>query len=310
VHNERRIKIPVILGPTSSGKTELAIRLSRDLGREVISCDSRQVYRFMNIGTAKPTSEEQRLVKHWMVDIVDPDQPFSCFQFACRAEEILRSGEACGKFYFICGGSGLYFKSLSEGIGPSGKTNNEFRKRYFEKARLLGNQSIFEELLEVDPLTASLSSPSNAQRNIRALEVFYETGVPLSQQKAKAQPPSDIDFFVMVIMLPRHMLYERINRRVDAMVQNGLFEEFKALRKRGYDETSPGMQCLGYKEFFAVEKGLMPFENAVEMIKLNTRHYAKRQVTWFRHQTKVNAFLTGIESIDTVRKMLMEFLRL
>jgi tRNA dimethylallyltransferase len=112
-----------------------------------------------------------------------------------------------------------------------------------------------------------------------------------------------------VTMLPRPILYDRINRRVDAMVDSGLFEEFKSLRKRGYDETSPGMQCLGYKELFAVEKGLMPYKSAIEIIKLNTRHYAKRQVTWFRHQTKVNAFVTGKESIDTVKKMLVDFLR-
>jgi tRNA dimethylallyltransferase len=306
--NDRRIRVPVLLGPTASGKTELAIGLSRDLGMEIVSCDSRQVYRSMEIGTAKPTSEERSLIKHWMIDIVEPDRPFSCYQFAQEAEEIIRKRSNEGKILFICGGSGLYFKTLSEGIGPSGEPNTEFRMNYAEKARLLGKQSIFEELRRVDPLTAALSSPSNVQRNIRALEIYYGAGIPLSELKTKATPPEDIDFFVMVTTLPRQELYHRINRRVDVMVENGLFDEFKELCSKGYDEMSPGMQCLGYKELFPVRKGLMPFRSAVELIKRNTRHYAKRQITWFKHQTKAPVVLTENESFESVRKMLKAFL--
>jgi tRNA dimethylallyltransferase len=305
--NERRIKVPVLLGPTAGGKTEMAIRLSQEFGSEIVSCDSRQVYRFMDIGTAKPTAEEQRLVKHWMIDIVTPDRSFSCFQFARSAEEIIRNRSASGKILFICGGSGLYFKILSEGIGPSVQPCDEFRKKYRDKARNEGNRSIYEELKRVDPATASLTVPSNVQRNIRALEVYYSTGVPLSELKTRATPPGGIEFFTMLAMHSRQALYERINNRVDGMVKNGLFEEFKALRKRGYDETSPGMQCLGYKEWFAVENGSMSFRDAVETIKMNTRRYAKRQITWFKHQTKVHALLMGKDSFEIAETGLKEF---
>lgn len=288
----------------------MAIRLSQARGYEVVSCDSRQVYRFMDIGTAKPSKQELCFVKHWMIDIVDPDQHVSCFQYAHEAEEIIRNRSGEGKILFICGGSGLYFKVLSEGIGPSVEPNLEFRTKYREKARLLGNQDIFEELRGLDPGTASLSSPANVQRNIRALEVYYGTGMPLSELKKKAQGPAGIDFYVMVLMPPRQDLYLRIDRRVDAMVENGLYEEFSALRKRGYDETSPGMQCLGYKELFAVEKGLVPFRRAVDSIKMNTRHYAKRQVTWLRHQIKGHKQVTlGNQQFEDIQKIIEGFLK-
>ncbi len=300
----------MLLGPTASGKTDWAIRLSQALECEIVSCDSRQVYRYLDIGTAKPTPQEQQLVKHWMVDIAEPDQQVSCFRYARETEELIRRRWADGKNLFICGGSGLYFKALSEGIGPSVEPNMEFRTKYRDKARLSGYQSIFEELRGIDPLSASLSCPSNVQRNIRALEVYHATGVPLSELKKNARGPAEMDFFIIVLMPPRQELYLRIERRVDAMVKNGLFEEFKALRGRGYDETSPGMHCLGYKEFFAVEKGLVPFRSAVDSIKINTRHYAKRQVTWFKHQLNGPVLLaSGNDSLADTEKTLKEFLR-
>jgi tRNA dimethylallyltransferase len=304
------IKVPVLLGPTASGKTGLAVRLSMELGFEIVSCDSRQIYRFMDIGTAKPDEEDQRVVKHWMIDVVSPDQTYSCHQFARGAEDIIRSRSKSGKILFICGGSGLYFKVLSEGIGPSVEPNAEFRARYREKVRLLGNESIFEELRGVDPLTASSSSPSNIQRNIRALEVYYCAGIPLSELKKNAKGPAGIEFIAMVTAPRREELYRKIDERVESMARNGLFDEFKALRRQGYDESSPGMRCLGYKELFAVEKGAVPYRGAIETIKLNTRHYAKRQITWFRHQIKNGTLLTGSDddalkhARDTVKKIL------
>jgi tRNA dimethylallyltransferase len=304
-----RIKVPVLLGPTSSGKTELAIGMAQELGAEIISCDSRQVYRYMDIGTAKPTAGELRLVRHWMIDIVEPDRTFSSYQFAREAGEIIRRRTEAGKILFLCGGSGLYFKILCDGIGPSVEPDAEFRIRYAEKARLLGNQSIFEELMGVDPLTAARSSPSNVQRNIRALEIYYGAGIPLSELKTRARPPEDIDFFVMVTTPAREALYQWIDGRVDVMVKNGLFEEFRLLRGRGYDATSPGMQCLGYKELFAVERGLMPFRGAVDLIKKNTRHYAKRQITWFKHQVRPPVVPVESGSPAKVRNLLREFLR-
>jgi tRNA dimethylallyltransferase len=284
--------------------------MAQELGAEIISCDSRQVYRYMNIGTAKPTAEELRLVRHWMIDVVEPHQTFSCYRFAREAEEIIRQRSAAGKILFLCGGSGLYFKILCDGIGPSVEPNTEFRIRYAEKARLLGNQSIFEELMRVDPHTAAQSSPSNVQRNIRALEIYYGAGIPLSELKSEAKPPEDIDFFILMTAPQREALYQRINGRVDVMVKNGLFDEFMMLLGRGYDAASPGMRCVGYKELFAVQRGATTFHDAVELIKKNTRHYAKRQMTWFKHQVKSPMASIEGHSPATVRSLLKEFLRL
>jgi tRNA dimethylallyltransferase len=304
-----RIRVPVILGPTASGKTELAIALALELGLEILSCDSRQIYRHMDIGTAKPTPEEQRLVKHWMIDVINPEQRFSCFQFARDSQEIITDRFNSGTSMLICGGSGLYFKGLSEGIGPTAAANEDFRKIYFEKAQKPGgDQEIYNELKKIDPLTAKVSCPTNIQRNIRALEVYVTTGVTQSEQKKKAHPPGNLEFLILVATLPRTELYRRIDNRVDTMIKNGLFDEFKTLRNKGYDEEAPGLHCLGYKELFSVENGSMPLSFAANIIKTKTRNYAKRQITWFKHQSKGIEFPNNKDGFSMIKKNIENFL--
>jgi tRNA dimethylallyltransferase len=305
-----RIRVPVLLGPTASGKTDFALGLSQDLGLEIISCDSRQIYRFMNIGTAKPTGVQQGQVRHWMIDIINPEERFSCFQYARQTETMIRDGFSAGKSFLICGGSGLYYKGLSEGIAPTFPPSDEFRKKYREKAcRPTGAMEIYEELLAIDESTALSSSPSNIQRNIRALEIFWNSGIPQSQLKKQTQGPADIEFKVMVAALPREELYRRIDDRVDAMIKGGLNDEFKMLRAKGYDEFAPGLHSLGYKELFPVENNAMSLPRAVEIIKMKTRNYAKRQITWFKHQVRGVEFPIGRQSFDRMKKMTETFLR-
>jgi tRNA dimethylallyltransferase len=286
VNGPAKIRIPVLLGPTAAGKTDIALRLLHELGMEILSCDSRQIYRAMNIGTAKPTIAQQSSVRHWMLDVVSPGEVYSCYQFAEESLRIIRERNRLGVSVLICGGSGLYYKGLSEGMGPTIPANPEYRRILMEKIALYGNQVIYDELMLADPKTAAGSHPANIQRNIRALEVFHHTGKPLSELKKYACPPEDMEFMVVVGTLPRPILYNRINRRVDNMAKSGLWEEFCELRAAGYDIASPGLQCVGYKELFDVELGTATMEQALEAVKLNSRHYAKRQMTWFRNQVK------------------------
>ena len=302
------MKIPVILGPTAVGKSDMALRLCERLGLELISCDSRQIYRFMDIGTAKPTPAQRQAVKHWMIDIVEPDQIFSCFQFADTALSLIREGAKTGRRFLICGGSGLYFNGLSKGIGPLVAPDMEFREIYREKLRMHGAKAIFDELTRVDPITAASSHPSNVQRNIRALEVYYLSAVPLSAQKQNARRPDGLDFFVVICTLPRALLYARINERVDLMIQSGLVEEFRMLLKKGFRETAPGMRCVGYRELFALENAGATLRQCADAIKMNTRHFAKRQITWLRHQIAGREFSMESPDFGAVQHMVESFM--
>jgi len=225
----KKITVPVILGPTAVGKTDLVLEVAEALGYEVVSCDSRQIYRYMDVGTAKPSPQERARVPHWLIDILDPSEPYSAFAFADDALRVIRSLGEKGKKTLICGGAGLYYHILVNGTAP-------------------------------------LSGPDS---------------VPVREERS---PPEDIEFRTVVLNRPRDVLYRRINRRVDAMLSQGLWDEFLALRGMGYAEASPGMICLGYRELFAVERGEVELPRAIELIKQNTRHYAKRQLTWFRNK--------------------------
>jgi tRNA dimethylallyltransferase len=285
-----KTRVPVLLGPTAAGKSAIALRIAEELELEIISCDSRQVYRHLDIGTAKPTLDEQKRVRHWLIDIIDPDAAFSAHQFAAMAREIIRDRAQAGRRVLLCGGTGFYFKALSRGLGPVPGRDPELRKRFEKKAREEGAASIFTELASVDPVAARKLHPHNVQKCIRALEVCYSTGKRFSDFQNQTELPDDLTFAAITVSLPRPELYRRINERVDAMARNGLWEEFLSVRQRGYDQHSPGLRCVGYQELFAVEKGAISFEETLDLIKLSTRHYAKRQLTWLRHQVPGKQF--------------------
>ncbi len=282
--SQLKTKIPVILGATAVGKTELAVALAQKFGYEILSCDSRQIYRHMDIGTAKPSQDQLSRAHHWLVDKINPDQLYSAFNFAQDSLEIFRSQHQPGKKILICGGSGLYFHTLCSGTVAAEEADMEIRA-LLQRRALEGGEDLHRELSGVDPETASRLHPNDLQRIIRALGVYYQTGRPLSSQQSSGNPPEDLEFEIMILDRSRDELYRRIEIRVDEMVATGLVEEFQKLRNMGYGEKSPGMVCVGYRELFAVESGESSFKDAVEKIKQNTRRYAKRQMTWFRNKS-------------------------
>jgi tRNA dimethylallyltransferase len=280
----QRPKIPVLLGPTASGKSALSLRLACDLELDIISCDSRQIYRGMTIGTAKPSLSDRRLVKHWLIDVADPSESFSAFRFCEEVVPLVRRLAEQGRTALVCGGTGLYYRALSRGMGPRVPSDGNIRAQLQDMADRRGSAVLHRELALVDPESAGRIHENDGPRIIRALEVFRITGVPRSVLAKRTAAPVDFEFFELVIELPRDELYRRINARADAMAAAGLWDEFRGLRRAGYDEQAPGMLCLGYRELFAVERKEKSFSAALEDIKQHTRNYAKRQMTWFRTQ--------------------------
>lgn len=304
-----KISVPVILGPTAAGKTALCVQLAQEFGLEILSCDSRQIYTYMNIGTAKPSQEVLDKTKHWLIDIVEPSESYSAFRFARDALKIIRDRAAQGRRVCICGGTGFYFQSLQKGLAGSASAHQEFRNRCSEKAESEGRESLYRELQRVDPHTAARLHPNDVARIIRGLEIFHQTGVPLSVAGHSAYPPEDIEFCVIVVNVARDVLYKRIDQRVDRMMHAGLAEEFQSLRNRGYDSNSPGMRCVGYTELFAVENGQTTLPEAVEKIKQHTRNYAKRQSTWFRHKVDGTWIdLSDPQAASEMKKRITSFL--
>jgi tRNA dimethylallyltransferase len=281
---ERQTEVFAILGPTAVGKTDLAVQVAQALQSEILSCDSRQVYRFMDIGTAKPGESQLAEIRHYMIDIVEPSQPFSAWDFAEKAGSIIEDRVNAGARILICGGTGLYYKSLTEGLSLRVPSNTDFRQRCERRASENGPDSLHRELSSVDPVSACRLHPNDLFRIIRALQVYHDTGVPFSQHIKASPKPTGIRGKAILLNLPRRQLYERINRRVEQMVEKGLFEEFRGLRAMGYGPDSPGMECVGYKELFDVDDGRMSMKEAIGIIQQNTRHFAKRQITWFSNK--------------------------
>ncbi|MDR0330664.1 MAG: tRNA (adenosine(37)-N6)-dimethylallyltransferase MiaA [Chitinispirillales bacterium] len=293
-----KIIVPVILGPTAAGKTSFVLRAAEEFGYEVVSCDSRQIYRHMDVGTAKPTARERERVRHWLIDVLDPSEAYSAFAFAEDALRIIREARGRGKKILICGGAGLYFYILRGGARRLPGADLGLRESLLDEARGRGAGALHERLRGVDPVGASNIHPNDLQRVLRALDVFYRRGRPLSSLQEERGLPQDVDFRVVAISRPRDVLYDRINRRVDAMAAEGLWGEFLRLRGMGYGERSPGMACVGYRELFAVERGEAGMARAVELIKRNSRRYAKRQMTWFRNKARCEHICAADEGGD------------
>lgn len=280
--------IPVIalLGPTAVGKSEWAFRLASEKNWEILSCDSRQIYRGMNIGTAKPSKEELRQVPHWMIDICEPDEAYNAYRFSREALMKIRECARRKVPVLLCGGTGLYFKALCEGQVPLEATKPHIRQQLIDEAHKKGNKALHEALAAVDAESAGRIHPNDLQRIIRALGYFRQTGSPISRGFRKYAPAADLVFYIAKMVMDRPLLYERINRRTEQMFQNGLYDEYLALRAAGYDNDTPGLMTVGYHELFALEQGTITREAAREAIRRNTRRYAKRQITWFSGQVK------------------------
>jgi len=278
----------VVAGPTASGKTGLAVRLAKQYNGEVISADSIQIYKELNIASAKPTVEEMQGVPHHMLDFVSPFDSFSVADYVKMAREIIDDITSRGRLPIIAGGTGLYISSLVDHIEfADAAPDVTVRERLFEAVKTQGTEALYDRLKSVDPEAAKNIHPNNTKRLVRALEIYETTGMTLTEQNEKSrQNPSPYDAFMLLLCPPRELLYERINKRVDAMVEEGLFTEAKELRERGLTCEHQSMQGIGYKEVFAYLDGTMSREDCITSIKTATRHYAKRQLTWFRRDAR------------------------
>jgi len=281
-------QVIAVAGPTASGKSDLALKLAQELNGEIICMDSMQIYRRMDIGTAKPTLKEQGIVPHHMLDIVEPTETYAFADYALDAEKVILSVAERGRIPVLVGGTGLYLKALMHGLSLGGAGGDEAIR-----ARLNavvdepdGKMVLHQRLSEVDPVSAAKFHPNDVRRVVRALEVYELTGRPISEQKA---PEVDRPFSILplAIDMPRNVLYERLEKRVQLMMEQGLLQEVKSLLDSGVNEQMQSMQGIGYKELIPVIRGTLPLEKAVRQIVLNTRHYAKRQGTWLRTEPKI-----------------------
>jgi len=271
----------VILGPTAVGKTQLALRLCEDLGGEVISADSRQIYKGMDIGTAKPTAEERQRVPHHLIDLVEPDEGFTLVQYQEKAHEAIEDVLSRGWLPFLVGGTGLYVRAVLEGFAvPHVRPDPALRKRLQQEAEAKGSEVLHERLRELDPEAAAKIDPHNVRRVIRALEVYEATGQPISRLQRKEMPPYKI--LKIGLTMERKALYQRIDERVDRMMETGLLEEVERLVEKGYGYDLAAMSGLGYKQLGLYLRGEVDLGEAVRMIKSETRRFVRQQYKWFR----------------------------
>ena len=278
-----------IAGPTASGKTSLAVELAKFTNGEVVSCDSMQIYKRMTIGTAKPVPEEMDGIPHHMIDVAEPEEDFSVSKYCCMATPIVEDILSRGKTAVIAGGTGLYMDSLIRGNDFAPFPSTGHRQRLEEKLAQVGLDNLLAELAAVDPEAAERSQ-RNPRRIIRALEVFYETGETITAHNLRTQaiPPRFSPLWIGLDFEPRSELYKRIDLRVDLMLKQGLVEEIRALLDSGIPADCTAMQAIGYKEFVAAIQGHISIEEAAEAVKIASRHYAKRQLTWFRRNKNMN----------------------
>jgi tRNA dimethylallyltransferase len=295
-------RIPIICGPTGSGKTAVALELATQYPVEIISADSRQLVRRLDIGTAKPTAEERRLVPFHLIDLIEPGERYSAFRFigdATRAiSEILKRGH----LPLVVGGTGLYLRGLTDGVVEIEEPDIQLREKLEKEAESIGPDEMHRRLTNIDPLEAARIHPNNRIKVIRALEIFYLTGKTKSELTATGSyRKGEYEFDYFCLSPDREQLYARINRRVEEMLEAGWLEEVKQLVDDGFADQVRAANIIGYKELLGVLDGQWSLEEAASQIKQDTRRYAKRQVTWFRHQAKCRFFKASNELQQALR---------
>lgn len=279
-----------IAGPTASGKTALAVELAKEFHGEVVSCDSMQVYRRMDIGTAKPTLEERQGIVHHMLDVAEPEEEFSVSRYCAMAAPIVDDILARGKTAIIAGGTGLYLDSLIRGNDFAPFPSTGVREALEAQARERGIQPLLQQLAQVDPESAARLHPSDQKRIIRALEVYLETGQTITahNRRTQALPPRYTPLWLGLDFAQRRQLYDRIDQRVGLMLDMGLIAEIQALLDSGIPRKCTAMQAIGYKEFLDALEGRCTIEEAADQVRQSSRHYAKRQLTWLRRNGAIH----------------------
>jgi tRNA dimethylallyltransferase len=281
-------KIIIICGPTALGKTSVAINVAGAFNGEIIGADSMQIYRYMDIGTAKPTTDEQSRVAHHMIDLIDPDEHFDARQFAEMANEKIIKLYAGGVTPFVVGGTGLYIKALVHGLFKAGRADIRARERLQEQSRIYGADFLYQRLRRHDPDTAERIHPNDSYRIIRALEVYELTGKPITAfQREHGFKDHRFRALKIGLHINREVLYDRINHRVDAMIDSGFLDEVKGLLEMGYSDDLKSMQSIGYRHLIDFIKGRCSWDETLRTLKRDTRRYAKRQLTWFKADPEI-----------------------
>jgi tRNA dimethylallyltransferase len=296
-------KVVVIVGPTAVGKTKISIELAKRLGGEIISADSMQLYQYMNIGTAKPTAEERQSIPHHMIDMIHPTEEFNVAKYKEIALEYIKEIIKRNKIPIMVGGTGLYVDAVVQNIEFFEiDMSLEYRQELESRAQSKGTNSLHQELEAIDPDAAKKISPNDLKRIIRALEVYKVTGNTLSYyQKLSKEKPPEYQFIIIGLNMDREKLYKRIEQRVDKMIKDGLVDEVKSLIEMGAKQKSTAMQGLGYKEVIGYLQGEKTLEETIEIIKRDSRRYAKRQLTWFRKNKDI--FWIDVNERDVIEKI-------
>ena len=299
-------KVIVICGPSASGKTALSIELAKKINGEIVSADSMQIYKDMDIGTAKPTKQEMGEIKHYLLDFVSPEDRYSVAQYKQDAKKAIKEIINKGKTPIIVGGTGLYVDSLIYEIEYNDiKLDEEYRKKLEKIAEEQGLEELYKKAVEIDPEAMKKISQNDKKRIMRVLEIYHSTGkTKTEQEKESRKNPVEYDYRVFAINWDREILYQRINKRLDIMVEQGLIEEVKEILNK-YDKFPTALQGLGYKEVVDYLNGIYTKEEMIEKIKLETRRYAKRQLTWFR-KNKQTIWLDGTNDIQNNINIILE----
>ena len=299
-------KVIVICGPTASGKTALSIELAKKINGEIVSCDSMQIYKEMNIGTAKPTKEETQGIKHYMIDIISPDERYSVADYKKQAKESIKEILSKGKVPIVVGGTGLYVDSLIYEIDyPEIEFDEKYREELEQEVEERGLEALYEKAKEIDEEAIKKISLNDKKRILRILEIYHATGKnKTEQEKESRKTPVEFDYKVFALNMDREKLYERINKRVDLMIENGLIEEVENIYKK-YNKFPTAMQGLGYKEVVQYLEKRLTKEEMIEKIKQETRKFAKRQLTWFR-KNKETIWLNADDTIQNNIKIILE----
>lgn len=295
----------IIVGPTASGKSELAVSIAREKNGEIVNADSMQIYKHMNIGTAKLPAEERAAIPHHMIDVLELEEEYSVSDYKEAALGIMENISKNGAMPIVCGGTGLYINALTSKLDFTAvRGDEELRRSLAAYADTYGNHALHKRLEKVDSELAERLHPNDVKRVIRGIEVFELTGNTLSGQGScfHLVPDEEYDYVMIGLEWPREMLYERINQRVNKMMQDGLYQEARAIFSKGIDLSHQSMMALGYRQMYEHFTGKYSLEKAVENIKRETRRYAKRQLTWFKKDLRINWLMAGESSFREVEK--------